>query len=232
MNICDVGMALTHRIEYTQAKAKIIAAEEAECKEIADSAERDLGVALPALHKALEEVDKLDKSSVSEVKAYSKPPPAVEMVLSAVMILFGGKTDWASAKKKIGESTFLKQVKEYNKDAIPPSMVKKINKFTRRPEFTQESVAKVSLAASALCVWVRAMETYAVVFKTVEPKRKKLKQAMDTLAIKQESLKVAQADLGVLLEKVAKLQERYDTSVGEKNRLRQEAGGLAWCIQN
>jgi hypothetical protein len=29
---------------------------------------------MPALEKAMEEVDKLDKGSVSEVKAYTEPP--------------------------------------------------------------------------------------------------------------------------------------------------------------
>ena len=41
-----------------------IAKEELECKEIADDAEADLAIALPALNAALEEVDKLDKSSI------------------------------------------------------------------------------------------------------------------------------------------------------------------------
>jgi dynein heavy chain, axonemal len=44
----------------------------------------------------MEEVDKLDKSSISEVKAYTKPPALVETVLQAVMILFGKPTDWGT----------------------------------------------------------------------------------------------------------------------------------------
>lgn len=53
----------------------------------------------------------LDKSSISEVKAYQAPPPIVEMVLSAVMVLFEEKADWATAKRKIGEPNFLSQIK-------------------------------------------------------------------------------------------------------------------------
>lgn len=45
------------------------------------------------------QVDKLDKNAISEVKAYNKPPKAVETVLSAVMTLFGQPTDWANSKK-------------------------------------------------------------------------------------------------------------------------------------
>ena len=45
-----------------------IAKEEISCKEIADDAEADLAKALPALNNALEEVDKLDKSSIRCVR--------------------------------------------------------------------------------------------------------------------------------------------------------------------
>jgi hypothetical protein len=47
----------------------------------------------------------------------------------------------------------------------------------QNPEFTPESVGKVSLAARGLCLWVRAMETYGHVAKEVAPKRAKLKAA-------------------------------------------------------
>jgi len=63
------------------------------------------------------------------VQAFSKPPPAVETVLSAVMILMGCKTDWASAKKKLGEADFLQQVKGYDKDNVSASVVAKIKKY-------------------------------------------------------------------------------------------------------
>lgn len=39
-----------------------------ECQVIADDAEADLAVAMPALEKAMLEVDKLDKTSITEVR--------------------------------------------------------------------------------------------------------------------------------------------------------------------
>ena len=52
-----------------EADSERISVEAAECKSISDDAEADLAVAMPALEKAMEEVDKLDKNSISEVKA-------------------------------------------------------------------------------------------------------------------------------------------------------------------
>ena len=77
--------------KQVEADSVRIGKEQIEAEKIADDAERDLGRALPALEKAMEEVEKLDKSSISEVKSFTTPPDAVVMVLSAVMILFGEK---------------------------------------------------------------------------------------------------------------------------------------------
>ena len=47
----------------------------------------------------------------------------------------------------------------------------------QNPDFTPDSVGKVSGAARGLCLWVRAMETYGHVAKEVAPKKAKLKAA-------------------------------------------------------
>jgi len=94
-----------------EADSARIGKEAEECNAIAADAQADLAVAMPALAKAMSEVDKLDKSAISEVKAYAKPPPAVETVLAACMVLFGQKTDWATAKGFLGRSDFLQLVK-------------------------------------------------------------------------------------------------------------------------
>ena len=209
-----------------EADSARIGVEAAECKAISDDAEADLAVAMPALEKAMKEVEKLDKSSVSEVKAYAKPPALVETVLSAVMILFGRATDWATAKKTIGESNFLQQIKSYDKDNVPQAQVNKIKKYVDNKEFDPESVRKVSSAAAALCIWVHAIYIYANVAKEVDPKRRRLKEATMILAEKQAGLKAAQEALALVTAKIKELQDKYDTSVGEKNRLKEESENL------
>jgi len=84
----------------------------------------------------------------------------------------------------------------------------------------------VSTAAAALCTWVHAIYIYANVAKEVAPKRARLKEAQDSLFAKQAALKVAQDALAEVIEKVNKLKMRYDDSVGQKNRLREEAESL------
>ena len=181
---------------------------------------------MPALEQAMAEVDKLDKSSISEIKAYTKPPAMVETVLQAVMILFNKPIDWGNAKKVLGESNFLSQIKGFDKDNVSSATSNKIKKYVDSPTFTPAEVKKISGAAAALCVWVHAIFIYANVAKEVAPKRQRLKEASESLAIKQAGLKAASEALAIVTEKLATLQLAYDTSVNQKNQLRDEAQNL------
>ena len=209
-------MALVQMVKFT-------GKEEIECKAIADDAEAELNVALPALQKAMAEVEKLDKSAISEIKAYKSPPKQVETVLAAVMILFGNKTDWTTAKKVLGEANFLQSIKGYDKDNVSATIMKKIKGYVSHADFKPEAVGAVSKAAGALCTWVHAIYIYASVAKEVAPKRARLKGAQESLAVKQASLQKAQEELAEVTAKVNRLKQKYDDSVGEKNRLRAEA---------
>ena len=209
-----------------EADSERIGKEEKECLAIAADAEADLAVAMPALEKAMLEVEKLDKGSITEVKAYAKPPALVETCMSCVMIYFGKATDWATAKKTLGEASFLANIKGYDKNNVKDSVISKVKKYINNSEFTPEGVTKVSLAAGALCTWCHAIFLYCNVSKEVAPKRARLKAAQSGLAVKQAALKVASDELAKVVEKVAKLKQQYDDSVGEKNRLKQEAEDL------
>jgi dynein heavy chain len=54
------------------------------------------------------------------------------------------RTDWAAAKVVLGDSNFLKQLYEYDKDNIPDALLKKVKKYIENPKFTPEAVERVS----------------------------------------------------------------------------------------
>ena len=62
-----------------------------ETQAIADSAQRDLEEAMPALEAAVKALDSLDKNDISEIKMFNKPPELVQTVMEAVCILVGAK---------------------------------------------------------------------------------------------------------------------------------------------
>ena len=212
--------------EQVEAEAIKIGKEEHQCKMIATDAETDLAVALPALEKAMQEVEKLDKNSISEIKGYSKPPPAVEKVLSCVMTLLRKPIDWASSKKVIGETSFLSSLKSFDKANVKDSIIIKVKKYVTNPSFAAEEISKISKAAGALCFWCHAIYIYAGVAKDVAPKRARLKAAQNSLTVKQKDLAKSRNDLRIIVRKVEKLKKQYDTSVEKKNRLKLEADDL------
>lgn len=64
-------------------------------------AQADLAEAMPALEEAIKALESLNKKDIGEVKSYTKPPPLVEKVLEAVMILRGNEPTWAEAKRQL-----------------------------------------------------------------------------------------------------------------------------------
>ena len=98
------------------ARSEKIADEESRCLQMADTAQKDLDEALPALEEAMKALESLNKKDLGEIKAYTNPPELVETVMKAVMILRQSEPTWAEAKKQLGDTTFIKQLIEFDKD--------------------------------------------------------------------------------------------------------------------
>uniref|UniRef100_A0A3B3HE18 Dynein heavy chain coiled coil stalk domain-containing protein n=1 Tax=Oryzias latipes TaxID=8090 RepID=A0A3B3HE18_ORYLA len=176
-----------------------IAAEEAQCKLMAETAQKDLDKALPALEAALKALESLNKKDLTEMKSYDRPPALVETVMQAVMTLLGKSPSWAEAKKELGDTNFIKTLVNFDKNRITDQVLKKIGTFCRQKDFQPETVGRVSLAAKSLCMWVRAMEVYGHVYREVEPKRAQLNAAKAQLADKQAALSESQDKLGEVI---------------------------------
>jgi dynein heavy chain, axonemal len=208
-------------VQEDEAEAKVKAEE---TKQIADDAQRDLNLALPALEKAVQALDALDKNDITEIKVFNNPPEMVQTVMEAVCILLGAKPDWPTSKALLGDSNFLRNLYNYDKDNVPDSKVKKLKKYIDDPKFLPEEVAKVSKACRSICMWVRAIELYARVFREVEPKRAKLKQAEEELKVVMTELKGKQDKLQEVENQIKALQSQYEFSVSEKKKLEYSIG--------
>lgn len=56
-------------------------------------------------------------------------------------------------------------MKDFDKDHISQKTLKKINTYTKNPEFEPEKVGAQSVAAKSLAKWVIAIEKYAIIYK-------------------------------------------------------------------
>ncbi|CAK9054035.1 Dynein axonemal heavy chain 2 (Axonemal beta dynein heavy chain 2) (Ciliary dynein heavy chain 2) [Durusdinium trenchii] len=197
-----------------------------ETKILADDATRDLEKAMPALDAAVDALEKLDKKSIAEVKAYPKPPDAVMKTMCAVMTVMEKTPSWGQAKTELNDTNFLVRIKNFDKDNIKDTTLRKIEKFTKDSNFTPKLVSNVSLAAGALCQWVHAMKIYAEIYREVEPKRNKLRQAQEKLESKQKQLREANAELKKVQDLVKGLNDQFNSSNNEKETLARTAEEL------
>ncbi|XP_031357040.1 dynein heavy chain 6, axonemal isoform X2 [Photinus pyralis] len=224
--IAKLMVNLTAKQEQADKVRTIVKADEdsakvkaAETQAIADDAQRDLDVALPAIEAATRALESLNKNDINELKVFQKPPDLVRFVMESVCLLLGSKTDWASAKVVMGDVNFLKRLQEYNKDNIPDSLLKKLKVYIDNVDFIPEKVAKVSAACKSLCMWVRAIDTYAKVYKVVEPKRRRLHDAEVELNDVMGVLKAKQQQLADVEAMIQSLQDDFEASVAEKRYL-------------
>lgn len=83
------------------------------------------------------------------------------------------RTDWTSAKIVLGDPNFLKALQEYDTDSISDKMINQLKPYIEDPDFNPQKVATQSKVAKSMCMWVRAVHSYYLVYRIVEPKRKK-----------------------------------------------------------
>jgi len=95
---------------------------------------------MPILNSASKALDCITKNDITDAKKMLKPPEDQRMVLGAVCVLMGlkpeAKTDpetqkkvwdyWPVAIKMMNQSDFLKQLQEYDKEAIEEDRIKKL----------------------------------------------------------------------------------------------------------
>jgi dynein heavy chain, axonemal len=136
-------------------EAEVVNKKAMEAKAISDDAEADLNAAKPELEAAEAALKTLDKAAIVEIKTFPNPPAAVVMVMEAVMILIGEKTDWGNVRVVLGDTQgFINKLLVYDVSKTPESVLKKVrDKYLKLKEFEPESVGSKSQAAKCLCIW-------------------------------------------------------------------------------
>lgn len=207
-------------------KAKADAAA-AEARELEMQAEGDLRIAKPALDAANDAVNCLDKNSLTELKSFTKPPAGVDKVTSALLIMIKDERrdfSWENAKKMMAKvDAFKEKLENYKGEDIPEDVIQRVQPYIDNPEFTYEKMRTKSAAAANLCNWVVNIVRFNGIYKRVKP-------LMDSLEVATESKRRAEADLAVVEEALAvieqklnKLQSSFMAATEEKAKVEKEA---------
>lgn len=230
-----VDKGIAEEMKEVIAKEELEASKKAEeTKAIADDAKRDLDEAIPALEAAVESLNSLSKNDIIEVRSMQRPPEGVKLVIEAVCIMKqikakkidgdkpGKKVDdyWEPGKQLLSEpQKFLDSLLNFDKDNISEATIQKIKPYIDSPDFQVSVISRVSKAATSMCQWVRAMEKFYWVSRSVAPKRARLQEAQDSLdvtlkAVAESKRKMRESELNI-----KEMERRYSESVAKKEEL-------------
>lgn len=217
-------------VDYETGKAEIEANEVAIIQEEVEkkqkSTQEDLEKALPAVENAMAALDSLDVKDLQACKGMQKPPPGVDDIFAATMCLLAnvlpsvtvqknGKVkdrDWGAAKKQcMGDIKAYLEALKGLKPLIDDGTINKINFKETEPylaleHFDPEIIKGKNQAAAGLCSFVINIVTYYNIVTTVEPKKKALKEANETLAAATTRLSEVNEKVRTLQEKLAALE--------------------------
>ncbi|RZF38562.1 hypothetical protein LSTR_LSTR006157 [Laodelphax striatellus] len=215
------------KVEEVVKADEAVANEQAQAAQaIKDDCDANLAEALPILESAEKALNTLTPSDIAMVKAMKNPPKGVKLVMEAVCTLKDIKPDripdpqgsgkmiedyWGPSKRILGDMQFLNSLKFFDKDNIPPKIMKILQeKYLNNEEFDPEKIKTASNAAEGLCKWIIAISKYDAVAKVVAPKKVALAAAEAAYAQCMAQLDIKRAQLREVQAKLAKLQETLD----------------------
>ncbi|KAK2581989.1 hypothetical protein KPH14_002425 [Odynerus spinipes] len=216
--------------EIANKKAEVAGVLKSEC-------EADLAVAIPILEDAVSALNTLKPTDITLVKAMKNPPDTVKLVMAAVCVMLDISPDrtidpttgkkvidyWAPSKRILGDMNFLQNLKDYNKDDIPSTVIQIVKSiYMTDKNFVPQIVAKASSAAEGLCKWVRAMVSYNDVAKVVAPKKEKLAAAQKECNEAEAFLNEKRLTLFNLNVKLATLNSSLQDALQKKLKLEEE----------
>ncbi|XP_058137242.1 dynein axonemal heavy chain 10 [Dasypus novemcinctus] len=196
---------------------KIIAVEKAE-------AEAALAEVMPILEAAKLELQKLDKSDVTEIRSFAKPPKQVQTVCECILIMKGYKElNWKTAKGMMSDPNFLRSLMEMDFDSISQSQVKNIRGLLRTLNTTIEEMEAVSKAGLGMLKFVEAVMGYCDVFREIKPKRDKVARLERNFYLTKRELERIQNELAAIQKELEALGAKYEAAILEKQKLQEEA---------
>ncbi|XP_075882096.1 dynein axonemal heavy chain 10-like isoform X2 [Nelusetta ayraudi] len=196
---------------------KVIAVEKKE-------AESSLAEALPALAGARHALQDLDKSDVTEIRSFAKPPKQVQGVCECILTLRGYKeSSWQAAKGMMSEANFLRSLMEMDCDAITNNQVSSVKSSLKSLQTSFKEMQSISRAGAGMFKFVEAIVGYCDVARTIKPKREKVARLERSFFQSKQELERIQNELTDIQIELEALGEKYQAAILEKQLLQEEA---------
>ncbi|KAI8917405.1 hypothetical protein BC831DRAFT_438561, partial [Entophlyctis helioformis] len=147
----------------------------------------------PLQAAAIKEVEALQRSDIYELKGLDDPPNSILLVMDAVMTLVkhearAGESAWDAARRMISDPRFQRNVVSIDRDQISAAAVHEMERCVRNDEFNSSAVEKLSKAAAALRLWVKAIDRYHTVLFVMQPKKRQFQETEVKVALQAQTV--------------------------------------------
>jgi len=228
--------------EDADREREIVAKDEAEAAEqeseaaaLKADAEHQLSKAAPMLDDATRVLKELKKDDFYVIQSIKQPTPAIVLGMELACHMFSHKPskknlnrvqndthgyfDLSKATLLQNPGKFMQQMMDFDKENIKESTVKKVNHILDHEDFTPEKVKSASVALVGVQKWASAMMKYHELLKIVNPKRAKVIEMNEKLAVVRAMLKEKRQKLAEVEEKMQRLQDEFDEKKAEETKL-------------
>lgn len=199
---------------------------------IEKEAQQELSEAEPAMKAAAEAVHCLSKSMLTELKSLSSPPPGVDEVTNACLILIEKeysvkKQTWSRARAMMQNvDAFKNKLSEFKGESITDKEVGLLKKYVEDANFCPEKMLSKSAAAANLCTWVVNIYGYNRIYVKVKPLMDSLNAARQRKEGALSSLAAAKIEVANVQAHLKSLRNTYNAAMAEKQEVEDQANKL------
>ncbi|XP_025092040.1 dynein heavy chain 10, axonemal-like isoform X1 [Pomacea canaliculata] len=214
----------TEKKSIAEAASKAIAEQSVIIAKEKREAEDALMEAMPALEAARLALDDLDKSDVTEIRSFAKPPKAVQTVCECIVIIRGSKdVSWKTAKGMMSDPNFLRLLKEMDCDAIGSKQISSVKSMLKDMNMTLDDMKSISRAGAGLLKFVEAVIGYCAVAREIKPKREMVARLERTFYEAKTQLEKVTQEILNLEAELQELNRKYEEAMNERRALEEEA---------
>jgi len=212
--------------------------QESEANALKDAAESELSKAAPLLEEATRVLKELKVEDLYILGSFNNPTGTVVIGMELSCVMMGlkpkknlpkraandiaGFFDCAKSNLLNNPKNFREKMINYDKDNIPEAIVKRANTILESPDFTLEKVKSASGALVAIHKWVSAMISYHQLLKIVNPKRAKVAEMKEQLAIVSADLAEKRQQLKEVDERIEELERMFREKINQEDALTKE----------
>lgn len=169
-------------------------------------AEKALNALNPILDESDRALDSISRNQVTELRTFSNPPPAIQVVLRAINVLLGEESDWEHTKQTLLDFKYMDRLKNLERTKVTQQELDRLKVFTTSNDFDPEVVGNQSQACRNLCVWCLAVEKFVKEYLKVKPKFEFVAQMNSRLDEKEAELKKLNLEVTSIKKKMDELE--------------------------